>query len=163
MTGTANKGAAMSNLLPKKSVIRDFSWYVFFAVINFCLNIFLTAALHEWFSVPETLAFAITICLAFIVSFLSFRYVVVRGAKDGSASDQFRSFFLASAFFRLIEYVSFIILNVLLGVYYLIAIVFVLGISFFVKFIFYRRRVFVPQQSRQGKSETRPLGAHPPD
>lgn len=153
----------MLNLLAQKPVVRDFSWYVFFALINFCINIFLTAALHEWFLVPETLAFAITICLAFIVSFLSFRYVVVRGARDGSVSDQLRSFFFASAFFRLMEYLSFIALNVFFGVYYIVAILFVLGISFVVKFIFYRRRVFVPRRSDQGESDSLPFGAHPPD
>jgi putative flippase GtrA len=103
--------------------------------------------LHEWLLVPEIWAFACSISLAFIISFLSFRYVVLENARQQSATKQLGSFLIASACFRASEYVVFLILHLVLGLYYIVSVVIVLTASFFAKFFFYRRNVFVQRRS----------------
>ena len=103
--------------------------------------------LHEWFLVPEIWAFACSISLAFIVSFLSFRYVVLENARQQSATRQLGSFLISSACFRASEYVAFLILHIVFGLYYILSVLIVLTVSFFAKFLFYRRHVFGPRRS----------------
>lgn len=136
----------------KRPILREFFWYLVFAAINFAINLGLTMMLHEWLLMPAPLAVACSITLAFFVSFLSFRYVVLESAKEFSALRQLRSFLLTSVCFRLAEYASFLVLFALIGLNYLVAILIVLSVSFCSKFFFYRLHVFGPNRMMRPKA-----------
>ena len=125
-----------------KQLTREFSWFLCFAIINFCTNIFLTAILHEWFLVPVAWAFAASLLVAYLVSFGSFRYVVFDNARSRPAVTQMLLFLITSFCLRGAEFIGFSILHLVIGFHYLLSIFASLTVSFFGKFFFYRQYVF---------------------
>jgi len=110
--------------------------------IGFGINLATTISLHEVVGAPEELAFAVAQVVVFFFSFLTARHFIF----DGSAGDlkrQLVKFSLSSAGFRGAEYVGFLVFHTLLEIPYMVAVVAVLGLSFVVKFFFYRKVVFV--------------------
>jgi len=110
--------------------------------VGFILNLAVTVTLHEGLGASEELAFAVALAAVFCFSFITGRYVIFAGAA-GDPKRQLVKFAVSSAAFRGAEYLGFLILHTLLATPYLIAAVVTLGASFFVKFFFYGKVVFV--------------------
>jgi putative flippase GtrA len=108
---------------------------------SFAINLGGTAFMHELLDVPEEIAFAVALGIAFIVNFLACRYYVFEG-RIGDARRQLVEYLLASLFFRGVEYLGFLFLHTTVGISYLVAIFIVLLCSFFAKFAFYGKVVF---------------------
>jgi putative flippase GtrA len=115
-----------------------------FGSVTFGANIGLTAILHEGLGLAAEFAFAFSLGIVLIIGFVGCRYVIFEAASEGNAKHQAFLFLLSSFGFRGAEYLTFLLLHTLLGVYYLTAIVASLILSFFAKFFFYRHVVFVP-------------------
>jgi putative flippase GtrA len=111
---------------------------------GFGLNIAVTAVLTEMFGAPEELAFAISLAVVFVFSFLTSRYVIFAGAATGDPRKQLVKFAISSATFRGAEYLGFLLLHTAIGLNYLVAIPAVLGVSFLTKFVAYSNVVFKP-------------------
>jgi putative flippase GtrA len=111
--------------------------------ISFATNVGLTAFLHELVHLPEEVAFAISLVTVFTMNFLACRYVVFSG-RAGDPKRQLVLYALSSLGFRLGEYLAFLALHTWLGTPYLLAIFVVLGVSFVIKFLYYRFVVFEP-------------------
>jgi putative flippase GtrA len=108
---------------------------------SFVINLGGTAFMHELLGVPEEVAFAVALAIAFLVNFLVCRYYVFEG-RSGDARRQLVEYLLASLCFRGIEYVGFLLLHTIVGIPYVVAIFIVLLCSFFFKFAFYGKVVF---------------------
>jgi putative flippase GtrA len=125
-----------------RKTLTELSWFSVFALVNFCTNVFLTGILVEWLLVPPQLAFAFCLFLAFMVSFISFRYVVFAESRQKQAGKQLALFFITTLCFRGLEYAAFTVLNVVFGLHYMLSVLSALTASFLGKFFFYRRHVF---------------------
>jgi putative flippase GtrA len=111
--------------------------------VTFATNVGLTVFLHEVMRLSEEFAFALSLVTVFSISFVACRYIVFENAWEGDPRNQVFLFLVSSLGFRGIEYVMFLLLHSLLGIYYLVALTTVLIVSFFAKFLYYRRAVFV--------------------
>jgi len=96
--------------------------------------------LHEWLGMAERAAVALALTTAFVVNFLVARSYVFKAS--GAFGPQVLRFAAASAGFRIAEYLAFLFLHTVFGLFYILAIGVVLVISFGVKFVFYRAYVF---------------------
>ncbi len=105
------------------------------------LNLVVTVVVHEFLGAPEELAFAVGLITVFSFNFISCRYIIYR-ATGGDPRRQLIKYVLSSAAFRSAEYAGFIVVHTVFDVQYLVAIVLVLGTSFFCKFFFYGNVVF---------------------
>lgn len=130
-------------------MIRTFSRFGVLTVLSFTVNVGLTALLHEIIGAPEEIAFALSILVVFIMNFIFQRYYVFAGTDRGAAN-QLMMYLIFSMAFRGSEYLSFLVMHTWLGVQYLVAIVSVLGVSFFAKFFFYDRVVFARKRANMG-------------
>ena len=110
---------------------------------SFGANIGLTVFFHEYLGLTETTSFGVTLFIVFLSNFFLMRYYVY-GASNTSPRRQFSLYLASSLGFRGLEYVSFLVVHTLLNIQYIIGIVGVLGGSFLVKFIWYRKIVFIP-------------------
>jgi putative flippase GtrA len=109
-------------------------------VVSVGVTLAATALLHELAEVPEPVAAAIGLATALVVNFLVLRFFAFRGTGM-PLGKQLLMFLGSSGVFRALEYGAFYVLH-WLGVYYLLALVIVLGGSFIVKFLVYDRFVF---------------------
>jgi putative flippase GtrA len=123
------------------STSERFLRFVGMGSVGFCLNLAITAFVHEVLGVTEELAFAVALITVFTFHFFSGRYVIY-GATGGDPRQQLVRYALASGAFRGAEYLGFLVLHTAAGVPYPLAIVGVLGTSFIAKFFFYGRVVF---------------------
>lgn len=110
-------------------------------VLSFSVTLGTTALLHELLGLGEPVAAAGGFAAALTVNFLFMRYYVFRGSTM-PAMRQAVMFLSASGVFRGLEYLSFLVLNVILGMRYLIALPIVLAVSFVLKFLAYDRWLF---------------------
>lgn len=110
-------------------------------VLSFFLTLGLTAFFHEMVALPEEGAYFCAILVVFLVNFSGARYFVFN-ADGKPIVKQFLQFVVSSLFFRGGEFLAFLLLHSLLGMYYLLATVIVMTVSFIGKFMFYRSRVF---------------------
>ncbi|MFK7767650.1 MAG: GtrA family protein [Mariniblastus sp.] len=119
------------------------------SILSFALNLGLTVGLHEWLQFTTTIAFAISIVIVYLFNFVGMRlYVFPQRAESGpSVVKQATAFLITSAAFRVLDYGAFLLFNVVFGLYYVVAIVIVSGISFVLKFFFYRRWVFAGKKN----------------
>ena len=108
---------------------------------SFLLNLGLTILLHEVFRLPTELAYAIALLNALVTNFLMMRWYVFSNSGQPLVR-QASGFVAASMLFRGLEYLAFLLLHTILGVAYILAIVFVMGVAFVAKFFFYRQCVF---------------------
>jgi putative flippase GtrA len=118
-----------------------FSRFVGMGSVGFCLNLAITAFVHEVLTASEEVAFAVALITVFTFHFISGRYVIY-GAAGGDPKRQLVRYALASGAFRGAEYVGFLALHTVAGFAYPVAIVAVLGTSFIAKFFIYGRVVF---------------------
>ncbi len=117
--------------------------YGILSLISFVLIYTFTIIGHELAALSEEAAYAVTLVSVFIFNFMMMRHWVYADQKEGTDPwKQFIHTVFASVCFRSLEYITFILLHTLLGVHYLIAIGCVMAIWFFIKFFYYREKVF---------------------
>ena len=104
-------------------------------------NLAVAALLHEVFGVIVEVAAACGFIVVLLVGFAMCRYVVFDAMGDNAAR-QFTAFAVSSVFFRGIEYAAFVALYRYADVQYVVSMVSVVGVSFIVKFAYYKRVVF---------------------
>ena len=112
--------------------------------LSFAINLGATVLLHEWLALPTTLAFAMAIVVVLMINFALMRYYVfpAEDVRRPSIIKQGVGFCASSVVFRSLEYVGFYLVHVVVGVYYVLAIAMVSGLSFVAKFVFYQRWLF---------------------
>lgn len=102
---------------------------------------------HEILKLDATIAYSITIILVFFVNFFSLRYFVYPEAnQETDAKRQAILTAVSSLGFRIIEMICFYIIHDMMGVMYLLTILFIQPIAFIIKFVFYRWVVFLPNR-----------------
>ncbi len=128
-----------------------FSKYSVVSGISFGMNFGLTAALCQLMALPEETAFAIALASVFTMNFLFMRHWVYDdrlSTTDGIR--QFRFCIIVSCFFRMAEWLSFVLLNWLLVLHYLVILTIVTSGSFTIKFFVYDRLVFASGNTAAG-------------
>jgi len=115
--------------------------FTFLSVASGVTNLGLTAALHELVGLSEELSYAIALVCALIQNFLGMRYFVY-GASSQPWATQFLQFAGATAGFRGLEYLSFLVVHNVMGVHYLIAVAANMVVFTIAKFLFYRVAIF---------------------
>lgn len=106
------------------------------------LTLGLPILLHEGAGIAERLSVGLSLATAFVVNFVTIRYVVFRSLGDPVA--ELIRFAMTSLGFRVGEYVMFLLLHSIVGVFYVLALGIVLFASFVLKFLCYRFLVFTP-------------------
>jgi putative flippase GtrA len=125
----------------KPSTFKSLFRYGVVSGMSFVINLGLTALLHEVFGVAEEAAYAVALITVFLTNFVMFRYYVY-GRTVGAAHRQLLAYTLSAIGFRGGEYLSFLLVHTVLGVYYLAAIILVQSVSAITKFFYYRAVVF---------------------
>jgi putative flippase GtrA len=129
-------------------LIEKFNGYVVVSAVSFFLNVGLTAFLHEIINLKPMWAYGISLIILLCMNFCLMRYWVYRQEmQPGTLKKQFVATAATSIGFRLSEWLVFIGLNEFLGLYYLLAMLIVMGISFFLKFFVYDALIFNRKQS----------------
>ena len=123
-------------------MLRSFFRYCVMGGVNICINVGVTAFMHEVVGAPEELAYATALLTLLTINFFASRHFVYQ-ASSGSPRKQLVRFVFWSGSFRLLEYVGFLVLHSVIGVFYLAAAIVVQVTSFLIKFLFYRNFVFV--------------------
>jgi len=122
--------------------------YTLFKLIRFGMsglagafvNILTTAFLHEIFFISTRFAYAVGLAVATVLNFHLCRTKVFQ--SGGNAWLQLIIFVFSSLLFRSMEFAAFMIQEMTINLPYLLAIIIIQGITFFIKFIYYRRLVF---------------------
>ena len=120
---------------------KSFRWGVN-TLASLVVNLGLTIGLHEGFAVDPAVAYAIALVTVFLMNFVFFRYYVFIQSEPLPIGSQFMAYTASAIGFRVVEYLSFVLLHTLLGVHYVVTIILVQGLSFVVKFFFYGRLIF---------------------
>jgi len=94
------------------------------------------AFLHEILGVEQKLAVAAGQLSVLLLNFVTIRLFVFRG--NGSARGDFLRYLASAAAFRGLEYLTFLLLFELAGLFYLTALVITLATSTLIKFAWYR-------------------------
>lgn len=100
-------------------------------------------ALKEIIGIAETKAVAISLTAAFVFNFLTMRYFVFRSRTQ--PIKQLLHFGVSSAGFRVAEYAIFYIIYDLLGLNYLVCLIFALTLSFICKYLYHSQFTFRDQ------------------
>ena len=96
----------------------------------------LPVVLHELLHVEQKVAVAISQVTVLLMNFVTLRLFVFRG--NGSVRGDLLRYFGSAAVFRGIEYLSFLALFELAGLFYLTALIITLIVSTMIKFVWYR-------------------------
>jgi len=136
----------VSQCRQKKTVAVSMMRFGMLSGLSFVANISITVLLHEGAGFPEELAFAIALVVVFVMNFLGCRLFVFN-AQEGDPKRQFAMFLSSSVIFRLGEYLAFLLIHTLLGLYYIATIIAIKLFFTVIKFFFYRSAVFVPCDS----------------
>lgn len=96
----------------------------------------LPVMLHELLHVEQKVAVAISQASVLLVNFVTLRMFVFR--SSGSVRDDVFRYAASTVAFRALEYLSFLILFELAGLFYVTALVITLCTSTLIKFIWYR-------------------------
>jgi putative flippase GtrA len=96
--------------------------------------------LHEWLGVGKHIAVAIAFIVALIANFIIARFYVFRSRNNWRT--QFARFAITSASMRVGEYLAFLAVHMWTDLYYVLAVLIVLLVSFVLKFVIYRTFVF---------------------
>ena len=121
-------------------LIEQISKFVLLVPVSMGLTILITALLHEKFIVPVRISYAIGLLSAILANFYFCRKIIFESNKK--MLGQLIVFITSSFFFRGIEYGSFLLQEKIVGLPYMVAIIFIHTISFWAKFMFYRTFVF---------------------
>lgn len=111
------------------------------SVLSSVLNVGLTVALVEIWSVGPEVAFAVGLLTVMLTSFVIMRFVIFK-SRGVSVLRQLGLYIPSTFGFRATEYVLFIVVHTLLGTPYQVAVVGILLVSAAGKFFFYRHLVF---------------------
>ncbi|WP_294391436.1 GtrA family protein [uncultured Sphingomonas sp.] len=139
-TGLAGSPAAQRLLLILTSRNHPVSQILRFGLMtgmSAAITIGLPVLLHEGAGVAPQHGAAIAFGVAFVVNFISLRRLVFRSGN--AATRDLLTFVASSLVFRGAEYVCFLMLLTILHVYYVVALIGVLGLSALAKFFWYRR------------------------
>lgn len=120
-------------------------------LLSFLLVLGITAAGHELAGLPAEVSYLVALVAAFVVNYLGARWYVYRSfhVPIGKQATLFLGSTLA---FRGGEFVGFMVLNNVLGVYYLLTVGLVMVASFVVKFLFFGRFVFTQQDKEESSA-----------
>lgn len=132
-------------------VLRTRERFIMYMVISFFATHGYTIIGTEVLHFPEEVAFWITLVVVSVQNFFILMYYVYKSSHDRQLQ-QFVKYVQSVVGFRSWEYVLFLILHTLLGVYYLVAILIVQGQSIFLKATVYKKHVF-----RTGNNATVPV------
>lgn len=120
-----------------------FGRFLLVSANSFLIQFLLTALLHEWLGVEPPFAYAMVIVVVFLLNFTLLRFWVYGETRgEDPLGRQFSRTILLSVCFRTFEYLLFLLLHLLLGIYYLAAVALAMGISFLLKFIGFHYLVF---------------------
>lgn len=127
-------------------MLRKLAAYGGMSALSFAVNLGLTVFLHEVVRAPAEAAYAAALVVVFVMNFMISRHMVFRAAS-GDPVRQGVVFLVSALSFRGVEYLLFLLLHTVLGVWYVAA---VIGISVpmtLVKFVFHGKVVFVPAKA----------------
>jgi putative flippase GtrA len=126
------------------------------SALSFGLNFGLTSLFHEVAGLWEPASFAISLVIVSVINFIGCRHFVFE-SQEGSLWWQILTFYASWLPFRGIEWVLFVVLNEWMGLDYRLAMILVQGVSFAVKFVYFRVAVF----RRSSAGSSRPaVGSH---
>lgn len=114
--------------------------YLLSGVASATASLLIPFLLREGLGIAETVAVGISLCVVFLLNFFTTRIFVFR--SKGDSRGEMARFALMSLAFRGTEYAAFLVLNVVFGVQYLLALASVLCVSFCAKFVAQRRFVY---------------------
>ena len=117
--------------------------YIVMSGFSFSLNVGLTVALHETIGLAEEAACLTALVTVFVINFFGQRHFVFQ-AQRGDAKRQVIRFCITSWTCRSAEYLGFLLLHSLLGEQYVLALLFVLIVSFCFKYAIFKAMVFQP-------------------
>ena len=115
--------------------------FVLLGAISFTTNLCITAGLHELAGVSPDVSFATALATVFTINFAVMRWWVFPGSGRPMVR-QLAGFALMSVVFRGSEFLVFLLLRHLGGMYYLFAAVGTLGSSMIVKYFVYGSWLF---------------------
>lgn len=121
--------------------------FLLLGIASFLLTLGATAFFHELANLAEETAYLLAILIVFVCNFFGARIYVFE-SRHKPILKQFTQFAGSSLLFRGAEYLAFILLHTLLGLYYLLATVIVMTVSFICKYLFYKTRVFTREESQ---------------
>ncbi len=110
-------------------------------VVLLGINLAVTAALREFAGVGVEIAYIGGYASVVVIGFIACRHTIFAAAA-GDPTRQFIIFLLSSIFFRSMEYLASVLLYTVLDIQYLLAPVIIQGLSFLIKFFYYRTVVF---------------------
>jgi putative flippase GtrA len=139
--------------------LREGMRYGVMTCMSAVLSLGIPFALHDGAGIPASLAVAIGLGTAFIVNFASGKLYVF--CKVGALAAQFWRYSFVSLAFRISEYLAFLLLNLVIGLQYMIALISVLLISVTLKFLAYKLFVFKPGTARDAAYREREVAAAP--
>jgi putative flippase GtrA len=111
------------------------------SVASFAINYGLFVTLHKVFAVSSGPAAAFAMAAVVIVNFLGCKYYVYQELQ-GDSRVQFLRFMASTLVFRAVEWLTFVALTRWLSLDSILIYPLVLGVSFLVKLLSYRRLVF---------------------
>jgi putative flippase GtrA len=120
--------------------------YLLMSGMSALLSLGVPFALHEGFTVRPDIAVALGLGAAFVVNFIMAKLFVFQ--RGGSTKTQLGRYTAVSFIFRSGEYLSFLLLNGLFAIHYMVANTSVLFLSFCLKFFVYKMFVFSLRQNK---------------
>lgn len=120
--------------------------YLLASIVSFVANLGIVAGLHQGLDVLPWVAVAVAMATVTVMNFVFMRQYVFDG-KDGHWPRQFVAFVASIAGFRVVEYVLFVVLNSVLGLPVMPVYAGVLVLSFVIKFVYFRTRVFTTKRT----------------
>lgn len=124
-----------------ESHVRPFAMYIATGFFSGGLNLALTWGLTELAGLDPRVSYACTLAILMVVNFFIGRHLIF-GSTERRAAGQFLRFIATSGTARLLEWSLFTLLVTHTPLHYLLVVVGVLGTSFCVKYVVYRRFVF---------------------
>lgn len=121
--------------------VRPFAMYIATGFFSGGMNLALTWGLTELAGQDPRVSYACTLAILLVINFFIGRHLIF-GSTDGGAARQFVRFAGTSGTARLLEWSLFSLLVTHTPLHYLLVTILVLGTSFCVKYVVYRRFVF---------------------
>lgn len=121
--------------------VRPFAMYIATGFFSGGLNLALTWSFTELAGQDPRVSYACTLAILMVVNFFIGRHLIF-GSTERRAASQFVRFVGTTGTARLLEWSLFSLLVTHTRMHYLLVSLFVLGTSFCVKYVVYRRFVF---------------------
>lgn len=126
--------------------------FVGLSAFSFTYNIVVTAVMVDLCHIAPEVSFLTSVSTVCVINFAACRWFVFAGSEKELVT-QFCEFLISTGGFRLTEYAAFLGFHSYLGLPYLPVVVSVLGVSFAVKFLFYRSTLFAAATEIPSSSE----------